>query len=111
MNNLEQIPLPQFRSATPLSAIELNRLRFGKGLTVLTPDRLRSIAGQTDTPASPQPTLQSNDDWRTHRLPTLPLQLTHPPWAATAKRIGLYLGDYVSIHAPAWGATAIIVTI
>lgn len=52
MNNPEQIPLPQFRSATPLSAIELNRLRFGKGLTVLTPDRLRSIAGQTDTPAS-----------------------------------------------------------
>ncbi|MDE6525400.1 MAG: hypothetical protein K2L66_07570 [Paramuribaculum sp.] len=52
MNHPEQIPLPQFRSATPLSAIELNRLRFGKGLTVLTPDRLHSIAGRTDSSTS-----------------------------------------------------------
>ncbi len=35
---------------------------------------------------------------------------SRPPWGATAKRIGLYLGDYVSIHAPAWGATFLSVS-
>ncbi len=74
----------------------------------------------------PQPTLQSNDDWRTHRLPTLPLQLT-PPMGCDAVQIwggfrascfnsrtrmgcdvsGSVTGSpvAVSIHAPAWGAT------
>lgn len=53
MKTPKQIPHPQFRSATQLSAIELNRLRFCKGRTVLTPARLHTIVRQPEDPYTP----------------------------------------------------------
>ncbi len=106
MNNPEQIPLPQFRSATPLSAIELNRLRFGKGLTVLTPDRLRSIAGQTDSSTSTTAHPKSNDDRGRTASPHAVASI-HTP-APEMQLMTVFLAIFsnsVSIHTPAWGAT------
>lgn len=58
MKTPKQLPHPQFASAVQLTAIELNRLRFCKGRTVLTPARLHTIVGQPSAasaspPASP----------------------------------------------------------
>lgn len=57
MKTPKQLPHPQFTSAVQLSAIELNRLRFCKGRTVLTPARLHTIVRQPGAPTAAHPPL------------------------------------------------------
>ncbi len=46
MKRIKQIPHPQLSGARPLSPLELNRIAYEERHSVLTPQRLESMAGR-----------------------------------------------------------------